>query len=381
MVRKKPEKIKGESKSVRRRKNTFKKQDTGSIPYDPDTLVSRYFSDMTRPENALIPEEQLIELAKILEAAQEKARELIVFLYKKGAPPLVEVHEKMRQKFVMRFGRPQKNTKGALEEFAYEVMASDELSAAFKILEIPEGVQVVNDILCGNLRLVVSVARVFWSRRSKQIAIEDLIQVGNIGLLKAIARFDWHLGYKFSTYAVWWIRHAISREYADLSSLIRIPVHVHDAFSRILVAARQFGIDIDGRNIPAEDLANAVGISVKSLWHIISVVKAAHHTLSLEMPIGDNSDCLGDTIADHDVDIPGARLENIAVNTTMREAMQTVLTGMERDVIAKRFGLNEGSERTLEDIGKDYDLTRERIRQIEAKALEKLARAFKKQAA
>lgn len=378
MDRKAGERINEKKQTAKRGKTGFKNQRTDQGAYATENIVSRYFSEMTRPENALISERRLIELAQSLEAIQNEAKIRITTLLKKTS---CLTDKKMRDEFIARFGNAPKNNQEAREAFAAELVASDELSTVFKILGLHEGERVVSEILCGNLRLVVSVARIFWNKRSKQIGLEDLIQVGNIGLLKAIARFDWHRGYKFSTYAVWWIRHAISREYADRCSLIRIPVHVHDAYARILVAARENGIDIDAHGVPAEFLAEKVGITVERLWRIIEVVRTAQRSLSLETPVGDNSDCLEDLIADDNVDIPGARLEEMAMNDDMYEAMQIVLSDIEREIIAKRFGLGEKAERTLEDIGKDYDLTRERIRQIQAAALRKLAKAMKKKAA
>ena len=239
-----------------------------------------------------------------------------------------------------------------------EIMINEESTEAQKDMA-------KNELVESNLRLVVSIAKRYVG---KGMFFLDLIQEGNLGLMKAVDKFDYNKGYKFSTYATWWIRQAITRAIADQARTIRIPVHMVETIHKVSRYSRQMLQEL-GREATADEIGEKMGMSAEKVREIM---KIAQDPVSLETPIGEEEDShLGDFIPDEDTPAPS----DAAASTILREVIERelhTLTPREEHVIKLRFGLYDGRSRTLEEVGKEFDITRERIRQIEAKALRKL---------
>ena len=240
--------------------------------------------------------------------------------------------------------------------------ADDEIELARKMMDGDESAK--RELSVANLRLVVSIAKRYVGRGMQFL---DLIQEGNLGLMKAVEKFDYQKGFKFSTYATWWIRQAITRAIADQARTIRIPVHMVETINKV-VRVQRLLLQQYGREPTPEEIAKEMGIPEQ---RVVEIQKISQDPVSLETPIGEEEDSLGDFIEDEQALAPTDVVASNLLKEQLLEILDT-LTPREEKVLRLRYGLDDGKPRTLEEVGKEFNVTRERIRQIEAKALRKL---------
>ncbi len=282
-----------------------------------------------------------------------------VYLKEIGRVPLLTPEEEVNLALTIKAGSEAK------EKYDADPDALSEEEKAACLKAIKKGVAARKRLSEANLRLVVSIAKRYVGRGMQFL---DLIQEGNLGLIKAVEKFDHTKGFKFSTYATWWIRQAITRAIADQARTIRIPVHMVETINKVKKVSSQL-LHEQGKEPTAEEIAERLEMSVDKVREIMRV---AQEPVSLETPIGEEEDShLGDFIPDDEAPVPA----EVASHTLLREQLSEVLdtlTEREEKVLRLRFGLEDGRPRTLEEVGKEFNVTRERIRQIEAKALRKL---------
>ena len=360
IVKKKPaKKVKKKKKPVRKSKVFIKEKivqllskgkERGFITYDE---ILHYFPEVERDIKGLENFYQTLQSLSIeLKEAQEflnmdKARTKVLktsFISK--SDPI--------QLYLKEIGRVSFLTPDEEKDLARKIEKGDEESK--------------KGLAQANLRLVVSIAKKYIGR-SPNLTFLDLIQEGNLGLFRAVEKFDWRKGYKFSTYATWWIRQAITRALADQARTIRIPVHMVETISKYAKAKKRLLQDL-GREPTPEEISSEMGIPLAKIYHLM---KISQDTVSLETPVGqdDEDSILAEFIEDTKEIPPNV----MAARTLLRERLQSILvdlTPREQKILAMRFGLKDGVNHTLEEIGKEFGVTRERIRQIEAKSLERV---------
>ena len=285
-----------------------------------------------------------------------------MYLKEIGKVPLLTADEEIRLATAMSAGNAAKERMAAAEKES-EVIPEEELAALKK--DVKQGEKAKQKLAEANLRLVVSIAKRYVGRG---MLFLDLIQEGNLGLIKAVEKFDYTKGYKFSTYATWWIRQAISRAIADQARTIRIPVHMVETINKVIRVSRQLMQEL-GHDPSPEEISEEMGMPVDKVREIL---KIAQEPVSLETPIGEEEDShLGDFIPDEGVSEPSEAASFTLLKEQLVDVLST-LTPREEKVLKLRFGIEDGRTRTLEEVGKEFNVTRERIRQIEAKALRKL---------
>lgn len=334
--------------------------------------VLKISNDDDVDDDIILDEEDEVEVEKIdLSVPEGVSVEDPVRMYLKeiGKVPLLSADEEIELAQNMEDGAVAIEKinvlKGRLDGSSEEEKA--EIKEEIKTLQrdVDKGADAKKRLAEANLRLVVSIAKRYVGRG---MLFLDLIQEGNLGLIKAVEKFDYKKGYKFSTYATWWIRQAITRAIADQARTIRIPVHMVETINKLIRVSRQLLQEL-GREPSPEEIAKEMSMPVERVREIL---KISQEPVSLETPIGEEEDShLGDFIKDDNVPVPA----DAAAFTLLKEQLEEVLgtlTEREQKVLTLRFGLEDGRARTLEEVGKEFNVTRERIRQIEAKALRKL---------
>ena len=312
-------------------------------------------------EIAEIEEEELVDPNSLVDSfnIDDPVR---MYLKEIGEVPLLTADQEVELATAMSAGREAKERLAELEESG-EALPEDEMAALKK--QLKAGERAKQQLAEANLRLVVSIAKRYVGRG---MLFLDLIQEGNLGLIKAVEKFDYTKGYKFSTYATWWIRQAITRAIADQARTIRIPVHMVETINKVIRVSRQLLQEL-GHDPSPEEISEEMNMPVDKVREIL---KIAQEPVSLETPIGEEEDShLGDFIPDEGASEPSEAASFTLLKEQLVDVLST-LTPREEKVLKLRFGIEDGRTRTLEEVGKEFNVTRERIRQIEAKALRKL---------
>ena len=337
--------------------------ETLGIEVGTEEFLNELPDDIEPPmeEIAEIEEEELVDPNTLVDSfnIDDPVR---MYLKEIGKVPLLTADEEVELASAMSAGNLAKDRISEAEENG-EVIAEDEMAELNSLMS--KGEKSKQKLAEANLRLVVSIAKRYVGRG---MLFLDLIQEGNLGLIKAVEKFDYTKGYKFSTYATWWIRQAITRAIADQARTIRIPVHMVETINKVIRVSRQLLQEL-GHDPSPEEISEEMGMPVDKVREIL---KIAQEPVSLETPIGEEEDShLGDFIPDEGASEPSEAASFTLLKEQLVDVLST-LTPREEKVLKLRFGIEDGRTRTLEEVGKEFNVTRERIRQIEAKALRKL---------
>ena len=322
-------------------------------------------NDLDDPEEPTIIEEEEVDISTYdqLPSSVKVDDPVRMYLKEIGNIPLLTLEQETTYAKEVEAGRDAKAKLEVIEADDQNTVSQEEYEALLDLSDAADNAK--EKLVDANLRLVVSIAKRYLGRGLQFL---DLIQEGNMGLIKAVDKFDSTKGYKFSTYATWWIRQAITRAVADQARTIRIPVHMVETINRLVRTQRQLVQELS-REPSQQEIADRMGVSVEKVQQI---QKIAQEPISLEQPVGEEEDSsLGDFISDPHALDPYEYTAKMKLKEELNEVLAT-LTEREERVIRLRFGLIDGRQRTLEEVGKEFNVTRERIRQIEAKALKKL---------